>query len=56
MTEHPKDPAGTTHEFQAFASQGQAEPATAGGKTGLILGLVAVAVVVVVVAVVAFVL
>ncbi|WP_165975750.1 hypothetical protein [Actinomadura rubrisoli] len=41
MPQTPNDPAGTTHQFQTFASQGQNEKSS-GPSIGLIIGAVAV--------------
>ena len=46
MSQTPNDPAGTTHQFQNFASQ--AQPDKSGPNVGLIVGIVAVVAVVVV--------
>ncbi|MEU8344437.1 hypothetical protein SAMN05443665_103661 [Actinomadura meyerae] len=49
MSQTPNDPAGTTHQFQNFASQ--AQPQKSGPNVGMIVGiLAAVAVVVVLIA------
>jgi hypothetical protein len=46
MSEKEKDPAATTHQFQAFASRGASSDAvsTPKGNTGLIVGVAVVAV------------
>ncbi|WP_194293331.1 hypothetical protein [Actinomadura macrotermitis] len=49
MSETPQDPAGTTHQFRAFANQGQPEK-TGGANTGLIVGVIAAVALVAVVA------
>ncbi|MFC9972047.1 hypothetical protein ACFVH6_14265 [Spirillospora sp. NPDC127200] len=52
MSQTPQDPAGTTHQFEAFQKQGPAQPEKTGGmNTGLIVGLVAVVAVVAIAAV-----
>lgn len=40
MSQTPNDPAGTTHQFQNFASQSQ--PQKSGPNVGLIVGVIAV--------------
>jgi hypothetical protein len=40
MSQTPNDPAGTTHQFQNFASQ--AQPQKSGPNVGMIVGIVAV--------------
>ena len=40
MAQTPNDPAGTTHQFQTFASKGQGEKPS-GPRVGLIVGIVA---------------
>lgn len=49
MAQTPNDPAGTTHQFQNFASQ--AQPQKSGPNTGLIVGVLAVGAIVAVLAV-----
>ena len=44
MSQTPNDPAGTTHQFQNFASQ--AQPQKSGPNTGMIVGILAVVAVV----------
>jgi uncharacterized membrane protein YidH (DUF202 family) len=44
MSDTPQDPAGTTHQFQNFASQ--ARPEKSGPNVGMIVGIVAVVAVV----------
>ena len=41
MSETPNDPAGTTHQFQTFANQGQSDKSS-GPSRALIVGVVAV--------------
>ncbi|MFI0357781.1 hypothetical protein [Actinomadura sp. 9N407] len=50
MSETPKDPAGTTHQFQNFAAQRPAEKSSK-VNAGLVVGIVAVVAVVVIVAI-----
>ncbi|NKZ04954.1 hypothetical protein [Actinomadura latina] len=49
MSQTPNDPAGTTHQFQNFASQ--AQPQKSGPNVGLIVGAIAVVAVIAVLAV-----
>ncbi|MFB4304775.1 hypothetical protein [Actinomadura sp. GTD37] len=44
MSQTPNDPAGTTHQFQNFASQ--AQPQKSGPSVGVVVGVVAVVAVV----------
>ncbi|MFA1540362.1 hypothetical protein [Actinomadura monticuli] len=44
MSQTPNDPAGTTHQFQNFASQ--AQPQKSGPNVGMIVGILAVVAVV----------
>lgn len=44
MSQTPNDPAGTTHQFQNFASQ--AQPQKSGPNIGMIVGIAAVVAVV----------
>ncbi|MFA1549709.1 hypothetical protein [Actinomadura chokoriensis] len=49
MSQTPNDPAGTTHQFQNFASQ--AQPQKSGPNVGLIVGVLGVVAVVAIVVV-----
>ncbi|MFD0683797.1 hypothetical protein [Actinomadura fibrosa] len=50
MSQTPNDPAGTTHQFQTFANQGQGQAAEKSGPNiGLIVGIVAVVAIVAVI-------
>ncbi len=50
MSETPNDPAGTTHQFKTFASQGQPDK-SAGPSLALIVGIVAVVAIVAIIVV-----
>jgi hypothetical protein len=51
MSETPKDPAGTTHQFQNFAAQAPAAESSGKVNVGLIVGVVVVVALVAVAAV-----